>query len=299
MPANCKKSLKLNTGAEIPVIGLGTWKSEPGTVEKAVSYALQNGYTHIDTATNYGNEAEVGKGIKASGVLRPSIHVTTKLNNPDMGKGKVEKALRNSLVQLDTDYLDLWLMHWPAPTNEDMNADKSVDWLDTWHEMERLHKENPERLRAIGVSNFSEPYLERLLSNSKVVPAVNQIELHPGCPQQSVIDFCKKKGIAVFGYSPLGSDDSPLFENQVVKEISEKHNETPNTILISLQANRDNVGVIVKSANEERIADNLKIIELSKEEIDTLNDTTKIKPFRAVQPTMFGWGDLGFKKGVE
>ncbi|KAG7094829.1 hypothetical protein E1B28_005639 [Marasmius oreades] len=239
---NIKQRLKLNTGGEIPAIGLGTWKSEPGAVEKAVSFALENGYTHIDTATAYGNEAEVGKGIKQSGVLRPNVFVTTKLNNPDMGKGRPEKALQNSLLQLDLDYLDLWLMHWPAPMTEDQKADKSVDWLDTWHEMERLHKEQPNKIKAIGVSNFSQEFMERLLSNCSVVPAVNQIELHPGCSQQSLVDFCQKKGIVVFGYSPLGSDNAPLFKNPIVKELADKHKVSPNTILISLQVNRPNVG---------------------------------------------------------
>ncbi|KAJ8091854.1 hypothetical protein PM082_021090 [Marasmius tenuissimus] len=294
MPAN--PSLKLNTGAEMPTVGLGTWKSAPGEVEHAVEHALKIGYKSIDTATAYANEAEVAKGIKASGVPRESFFLTTKLNNPDMGRPA--EALEYSLKQLDTPYLDLWLMHWPAPMTKDDKADKSIDWLDTWHEMEKLYKAHPDKLKAIGVSNFSVEYLERLLANSEVVPAVNQIELHPSCPQQAVVDFCKSKGIAVTAYSPLGSDNSPLLKNSVVNKIAEKHNVGPGTILISLQANRPNVNVLPKSVKNSRVTDNLKVIDLAAEEIEELLNISKEATFRACHPKWTGWGNLGFTEAV-
>ncbi|ESK84068.1 aldo-keto reductase [Moniliophthora roreri MCA 2997] len=295
MPVN--PTTKLNTGAEMPTVGLGTWKSAPGEVEHAVEAALRNGYKHIDTATAYSNEAEVAQGIKASGVPRESFFLTTKLNNPDMGRPK--EALEYSLKQLDTPYLDLWLMHWPAPMTKDGKADPSIDWLDTWHEMEKLYKAHPDKLKAIGVSNFSVPYLERLLANSEIVPAVNQIELHPSCPQQEVVNFCTSKGIVVTAYSPLGSDNSPLLKNPVVNKIAEKYGVGPGTILISLQANRPNVNVLPKSVKKERIIANFKVIDLTDEEIKELNDISKTSSFRACHPRWTGFTDnLGFTEAV-
>jgi glycerol 2-dehydrogenase (NADP+) len=176
---------------------IGTWKSAPGAVEHAVEFALKNGYTHIDTAAAYENEKEVGDGIAASGVPRGSIFVTTKLDNPD--QKEAPEALESSLKKLGTDYLDLCaprlllaslmneltdnvgLMHWPAPMTKGTPAlaDKTHDWLDTWKSMEALYKAHPDKLKAIGVSNFSVEFLERLLAVAEVVPAVNQIEMHP------------------------------------------------------------------------------------------------------------------------
>ncbi|CAK5261889.1 unnamed protein product, partial [Mycena citricolor] len=212
MPASI--SVKLNTGAEMPTVGLGTWKSQPGQVEHAVEFALRNGYKSIDTAAAYKNETEVGKGIAASGVPRSSFFLTTKLDNPD--QAEAPEALESSLKNLGTDYLDLWLMHWPAPMTKGTPAlaDKSKDWLDAWKSMEKLYKAHPDKLKAIGVSNFSVKFMERLLEVAEVIPAVNQIELHPSCPQQDIVDFCLSKGIAVTAYSPLGSDNSPLLTNE-------------------------------------------------------------------------------------
>ncbi|TEB30023.1 Aldo/keto reductase [Coprinellus micaceus] len=286
------KSLKLNTGAEMPTVGFGTWKSQPGVVEGAVSQALKLGYKNVDTATAYGNEAEVGRGIRDSGVPRREIFLTTKLDNPD--QKHPEKALEYSLKQLGTPYLDLWLMHWPAPMFDGKTADKSIDWLDTWKEMVRLYKAYPEKLRAIGVSNFSVAFMKRLLENSDVVPAVNQIELHAACPQQDVIDFCKSKGIAVTAYSPLGSDNSPLLQNEAVKKIADKHNVHPANILISLQANRDNVNVLTKSVTPSRIEANFKVVDLSEDEVAELLAIDKTLHFRACHPSWTGWGSLGF-----
>ncbi|KJA25642.1 hypothetical protein HYPSUDRAFT_134729 [Hypholoma sublateritium FD-334 SS-4] len=289
-----QQTVKLNTGAEMPVLGLGTWKSAPGEVELAVEFALKNGYKHIDTATAYANEAEVGKGIKASGVPRESFFLTTKLANND--HTRVEAALAYSLKQLDTDYLDLWLMHWPAPMLEDYSgAAKSIDWLDTWKSMVKLHKAQPEKVRAIGVSNMVPEYLERLLANSEVIPATNQIESHPSCPQEDIIEFCRSKGIIVTAYSPLGSNNSPLLANPVVTTLAEKYKVEPSNILISLQANKPGVTVIPKSVTNTRIATNLKVVELTSEEIQQLQDIGKTSPFRVCDASWTGWGSIGFK----
>ncbi|THU93531.1 Aldo/keto reductase [Dendrothele bispora CBS 962.96] len=287
---------KLNTGAIMPTVGLGTWKSKPGEVEHAVEVALRHGYRHIDTATAYSNEAEVGKGIKASGVPREEFFLTTKLNNPDMGHPK--EALQYSLKQLDTPYLDLWLMHWPAPMTKEGGPDKSIDWLDTWHQMVSLYKAHPDKIKAIGVSNFCVPYLERLLASSDVVPAVNQIELHPSCPQQELVDFCKSKGIVVTAYSPLGSDGSPLLKNEVVNKIAEKYKVAPAIVLISLQANRPGINVLPKSVTKERVISNFNVIDLTDEEVKELNDISKTAMFRVCHPNWTGWGNLGFTEAV-
>jgi len=285
-------TVKLNTGAEMPTVGLGTWKSKPGAVEHAVEFALKNGYKHIDTAAAYENEKEVGLGIKASGVARESIFLTTKLNNPDQRNPAA--ALQSSLENLQTPYLDLWLMHWPAPMTKDGKADKEHDWLTTWKDMEKLFLENPDKLKAIGVSNFSIKFLERLLKEAKVVPAVNQIELHPSCPQQELVDYCVSKGIIVTAYSPLGSDNSPLLANTVVKKIADKYSVAPANVLISLQANRKGVTVLPKSVTNERILSNAKIVDLTEEDISELHAIDKTAHFRACYPYWTGWGSLGF-----
>ncbi|KAF8066023.1 NADP-dependent oxidoreductase domain-containing protein [Lyophyllum atratum] len=291
MPAS--KSVKLNTGAEMPTVGLGTWKSAPGAVEHAVEYTLKHGYKSIDTAAAYQNETEVGVGIKASGVPHGDFFLTTKLDNPD--HENAAEALKKSLKNLGTDYLDLWLMHWPAPMTAGSKAPvKTVDWLDTWKSMEKLFKAHPEKLRAIGVSNFSVEFLNRLLASAEVVPAVNQIELHPSCPQQDVVDLCNAKGIVVTTYSPLGSDNSPLLKNEVVKDIAAKYNVEPANVLISLQANRPGVTVLPKSVTNSRIASNFKVIDLTSEEVEKLNKIDKTHHFRACHPSWTGFGSLGF-----
>ncbi|KAF9484998.1 Aldo/keto reductase [Pholiota conissans] len=291
MPAST--TVKLNTGAEMPTLGLGTWKSSPGVVEHAVEFALKNGYKHIDTATAYSNENEVGDGIKDSGVPRESFFLTTKLANND--HTKVEDAFERSLKDLKTDYLDLWLMHWPAPMKADYSgADRSLDWLDTWHKMEKIYKENPNKVKAIGVSNFCVEYLERLIANSEVVPAVNQIELHPCCTQQEIVDFCRSKGIVLTAYSPLGSNDSPLLTNPLVTKLAEKYSVQPANILISLQANKSGVTVLSKSVSNSRIAANAKIIDLADEEVQELEALDKTSHFRVCTPKWTGWGALGF-----
>ncbi|KAF9445808.1 Aldo/keto reductase [Macrolepiota fuliginosa MF-IS2] len=297
MPASL--TVKLNTGVEMPTLGLGTWKSKPGAVEVAVAHALTHGYKHIDTATDYQNETEVGQGIKSSGVPRSEVFLTTKIQNCD--HNDVEGALNKSLKSLGTDYLDLWLLHWPAPMNADCTgADRSLDWLDTWKKMVELHKANPRKLRAVGVSNLSLKFLTRLLENSDTVPAVNQIELHPSCPQEELVNFCRSKGIVVTAYSPLGSDNSPLLTNPIVIRLAEKYKVQPANILISLQANRPGVSVLPKSVTPARIESNYSgVIGLTAEEIAELQAIDKDHHFRACHPSWTGWGSLGFPDCLE
>ncbi|KAG5220505.1 NADP-dependent oxidoreductase domain-containing protein [Salix suchowensis] len=253
------KSVKLNTGAEMPTVGLGTWKSQPGAVEHAVEFALKNGYQHIDTAAAYDNEKEVGQGIKASGVPRESIFLTTKLDNFD--QATAEKALEDSLNNLGTTYLDLYL--------SSINTSQ-LDWLDTWKSMEKIYRAHPEKLKAIGTSDpccILEGY---------------RLTFPRSCPQQELVDFCTKKGIVLTAYSPLGSDGSPLLKNETVLEIATKYNVTPANVLVSLQANRPNV-----TANKT-------IIDLTEEDIAKLQAIDNTHHFRACHPDWTGWGSLGF-----
>ncbi|KAF9041446.1 Aldo/keto reductase [Panaeolus papilionaceus] len=293
MPAS--KSVKLNTGASMPTLGLGTWQSGPGEVARAVTVALQAGYRHIDTATAYENEAEVGQGIIDSGVPREEIFLTTKLNNND--HQKVEEALFYSLKQLKTSYIDLWLMHWPAPMTQKLDGpERQLDWLDTWKAMEKVYKAHPDKVKAIGVSNFSINFLNRLLQNSEVTPAANQIELHPFCTQADLVALCRSKGIVVTAYSPLGSTKATVREDPVVKKIAEKHGVSAANVLLSFHANQEGVSVLGKSVTPERIITNFKFIDLSDEEVRELkaldNDQNH---FRVCHPNWTGWGSLGFE----
>jgi len=287
-----KQVVELNTGAEMPVLGFGTWQSSPDDVTNAVKIALEAGYRHIDTATGYGNEKEVGEGIKQSGVPREEIFLTTKLNTPDMKDP--EAALEYSLKQLDTPYLDLWLLHWPAPMTKEWKPDKEITWQEVYKKVERIYKENPDKIKAIGVSNWSKRYLEELLEDATVIPVVNQIELHPSCPQTELVEFSLSKDIAVTAYSPLGSAGSPLPENEVVKKIAEKKGVSPYAVLLSIWANKEQVSVISKSVTPERIRANKKLIELSVEEIEELLAIDKTAHFRCCAPNWTGYGSLGF-----
>jgi len=284
----------LNTGAKMPVLGLGTWKSPPGKVEHAVEYALKHaGYRHIDTAAGYSNEKEVGEAIKASGVPREEIFLTTKLMNTDQG-GDEEKALFDSLKKLDTPYIDLWLMHWPCPAKKNGKPNLDHDWLTTWKTMEALYAKHPDKLKAIGISNFSVDYLNRLLPEVKVVPAVNQIEMHPSLPQFDIQKLCKEKGIVLTAYCPLGSDDSPLLTNEVVVKIAEKYKVHPANILISVWANTENTTVIPKSVTPHRIENNAKLVSLTDEEVSELLKIHETNLFRVCKPEWAGYGHIGF-----
>lgn len=304
MPEFIKETpgFKLNTGASIPSVGLGTWRSGQGEVAEAVKHALQNGYRHLDCAWAYGNEKEVGEGIKASGVPRSEIFITGKLWCTR--HQNVEKGLDETLADLGTDYVDLFLIHWPVclndkgndpkfPTLPDGSRDIDFNWnveKDTWKGMEAVYKKG--KAKAIGVSNFSIPKLKKLLETAEVVPAANQVELHPYLPQDDIVDFCKSKGILMEAYSPLGSNDSPILKDEEVLKIASKHGVESGTILISYQVAR-NVVVLPKSVTPARIEKNLKLVALDKEDMDTLNGLQKTKGKRFLTPAWKGV-KLGF-----
>jgi len=218
--------------------------------------------------------------------------LTTKLANTDHRDPAA--ALEKSLANLDTPYLDLWLMHWPTPMTSSGKPDREVSWLTTWQKMEKIYKENPDKVKAIGVSNFSVKYLEELLQSATVVPAVNQIESHPSLKQEDIVSLSVSKGISVTAYSPLGSDNAPLAENPAVVSVAKEHGVSPTTVLISFHANRPGVTVIPKSVTPERIVANMKIIDLTPEDIQKLNDVEKTNFSRVCKPYWTGYGGIGF-----
>ncbi|KAJ5825117.1 Aldo/keto reductase subgroup [Penicillium robsamsonii] len=281
--AACDTRFKLNTGAEIPALGLGTWQSQPGEVARAVFHAIKVGYRHIDAALCYGNENEVGQGIKeaidAGIVKREDLFVTTKLWCSY--HSRVEEGLEQSLKDLGLEYVDLYLMHWPLAMNPKGNhnlfpklADGSRDivhshsHVTTWKSMEKLVGTG--KVKAIGVSNYSVKFLEELLPQATIVPAANQIENHPLLPQQEIVDFCNKAGIHITAYSPLGSTGSPLFTAEPIVAVAEKRGVTPATVLLSWHIARGS-SVLAKSVTPARIeANRADLIHLDAEDMATL-----------------------------
>ncbi|KAG8626495.1 hypothetical protein KVT40_005440 [Elsinoe batatas] len=275
-----KQTFTLNTGAKMPAVGLGTWQSSPGDVRKAVKAALDAGYRHIDTALAYGNEKEVGDGIKDSGVPREQIWITTKLDNP--WHKRVEEGIESSLKSLGVDYVDLYLMHWPSSTdpNDLKKHHEGWNFVDTWRELQKLPASG--RVKNIGVSNFGIKNLEILLNDSscKITPAVNQIELHPNNPSPKLLDYCKNKGIHCTAYSCLGSTNSPLAKDQTLAKIAENKGKSTAQVLLMWGLQRG-TSVIPKSVTASRIEDNFKLDgwELTQDEIkqlDSLPDRFKV-----------------------
>ncbi|KJA17611.1 hypothetical protein HYPSUDRAFT_170377 [Hypholoma sublateritium FD-334 SS-4] len=271
---------KLDHGAEIPAIGLGTWQSKAGEVEAAVAYAIKEaGYRAIDCAWAYGNEKEVGEGIRASGVPRSDIFITSKLWGT--WHSRVEECLDQTLANLGTDYLDLYLVHWPVPLNPKGNhpvfptlssgkRDVDHDWLlkDTWKQMEAVLKKG--KVKSIGVSNFSESKLNEILPTAEIIPAVNQLEIHIYNPQHKLVAFNKSKGIVTQAYSPLGSTNSPLLADEIAVEIAKKHSLQPADVLLGYLIAKGIV-VLPKSVTPARIASNFTGALAGAEKLDTLD----------------------------
>ncbi|KFJ08393.1 putative glyoxal reductase [Bifidobacterium tsurumiense] len=259
-------NITLNNGVQIPQLGLGVFQTPSGEVTvEAVREALKTGYRHIDTAMIYHNEESVGEGIRQSGVAREEIFVTTKLWNDDVRAGRAKEAFEESLKRLGLDYVDLYLIHWPAD-----------GWEKAWEQLQELAKEK--RVRAIGVSNFQQHHLERLLSMSDVVPAADQIESSPQFANQELIDFAHSKGIAIEAWSPLGGTGGNLLSDPRLAPIAEHHGKSAAQVVIRWHLQR---GVIVlpKSTHAERIRQNFDVADftLDDQEMAAINaiDTGK------------------------
>ncbi len=240
--------LTLSTGARIPQVGLGVWQSARGDTVSAVSAALRLGYGHVDTARIYGNEAEVGQAVRESGVPRGDVFVTTKLWNTDQGYDTALRAFDSSLEKLGLEYVDLYLVHWPVAGKR----------LDSWRALEHIFESK--RARAIGVSNFLVPHLQELLAHAKVVPAVNQIEVHPFLQQRDTRAFCAQHGMVVEAYSPLTHGDR--LNDATITEVAKRVKRSNAQVLLRWGIQHGMV-VLPKSVKEARIAENLAVFDFT------------------------------------
>lgn len=248
--------IQFSDGITIPQVGLGVWRASQEDAQNAVCHALKSGYRHIDTASIYKNEEGVGAGIKASGVPREEIFVTTKVWNDDQGFEEAKVSIDTSLARLELDYVDLLLIHWPTPEKD--------RYVDTWRALIEIQKEG--KARAIGVSNFYPEHLERLIDETGVAPVINQVELHPYFQQAELRQAHKKHNIITQAWSPLGQGE--VLNDEVIGAIADKHGKTAAQVIIRWHMQLGNV-VIPKSVTPSRIESNLDVFdfELSAEEM--------------------------------
>mgnify|MGYP001861299490 CR=1 FL=1 len=259
---------ELNNGLEIPSIAFGTWKfpDNDGT-SQIISNAIECGYRYIDTAKSYGNESSVGKGIKNANIKREDIIIGGKLWNDDRGYDNIIKACYKTIETLACDYLDIYLVHWPASKAVHENWQEINE--ETWKAMEYLY--NSGIVKAIGVCNFKVNQLEALLKNAKIKPMINQIECHPGFMQEDIIEFCKQQKILVEAWSPLGS--GKLLKKEQLREIASKYNKDVAQTCIKWCL-QNGVLPLPKTSNMERMKSNLNVFdfEISKDDMDYLNN---------------------------
>jgi 2,5-diketo-D-gluconate reductase A len=247
-------STKLNDTNAIPQLGFGVFQIDPSETAEAVEQALEIGYRHIDTAEMYGNEREVSEGIRASGLGRDEVFVTSKLNNGYHRPDDARRAFDRTLAELGFDHVDLFLIHWPLPTLYD------GDFVSTWKTLEEFKADG--RARSIGVSNFEIDHLERLAAEADVVPAVNQIELHPYLLNEEVRSYDESHGIATEAWSPLKQGE--VLHDPVIAEIAEKVERTPAQVVLRWQIQRGNI-IFPKSVTPERIRENFELFDFELE----------------------------------
>ena len=261
-----KSQAKLNNGVEIPRLGIGVYQSPPGrTTQHAIKYALSIGYRHIDTASLYGNEADVGLALRESGLRRDEVFITTKVWNTDQGYDSTLRACEGSLRRLGLTYVDLYLIHWPVPKMSD----------ETWRAMVQLSRES--KAKAIGVSNYDIQDLKELLGNFDITTAVNQVEFHPFLYQQDLLQFCEKNRIQLEAYSPLTRGER-LSHPKLLK-LAKKYGKTSAQVLIRWSLQHGLI-VIPKSVHEERIRQNSEVFDFQLELedmklLDSLNENLR------------------------
>ncbi|MEL7989263.1 MULTISPECIES: aldo/keto reductase [Streptomyces] len=261
----------LNNGVQMPQLGFGVWQVPDDEAFTAVGAALDAGYRSIDTAAAYGNEEGTGKAIARSGIPREELFVTTKLWNSDHGYDAALRAFDSSLEKLGLDHVDLYLIHWPLPAKDTA--------VDTYKALEKIYSEG--RARAIGVSNFLPEHLERLIDATSVIPAVNQIELHPHLQQRAAREYHDEQGITTEAWSPLGQGKG-LLEVPAVVAIARKHNVTPAQVVLRWHVQLGNVA-IPKSVTPSRIVENIDVFSFELDEEDmaairALNEDRRLGP---------------------
>ena len=271
--------ITLNNRQKIPQLGFGVFQVKPRDTAAAVSTALQAGYRHIDTAEMYGNENEVGEAIRRSGLDRDDLFVTSKLSNDAHRPGDARRAFDESLKALGFDYLDLFLIHWPLPTRY------GGDYVSTWKALEECYRDG--RARSIGVSNFQARHLQRLLGESEIIPAVNQIEVNPYLTQDELRGFCAEHQIAVEGWSPLAQGQ--VLDDPTITVIARSVAATPAQVVLRWHLQRGDI-VFPKSVTPDRIRENIDIFdfELSAAEVEAisaLNRNERTGP----DPDTFDW----------
>lgn len=266
--------LTFNDGNTIPQLGYGVWQVEDDVAEKVVVQAFEAGFRHIDTAKIYGNEAGVGRAIERSGLAPEDIFITTKLWNADQGYESTLAAFEASMERLGLATLDLYLIHWQQP--------KQDKYVDTWKALVELQKRG--RVKSIGVSNFTTEGLQRIIDETGVVPAINQVELHPFFNQAELREFNASKGILTQAWSPLGQGGE-LLEHPAIGEIAAKHNATPAQVVIAWHLAIGNV-VIPKSVTESRIRENFAALDVTLDEAD-------IEAINGLDRTAEGAGRIG------
>lgn len=241
--------IRLNNGIEMPQLGFGVFQVPPDEVIEPVATALEAGYRLIDTAAAYQNEEGVGKAIADSGIPRDQLFITTKLWNSDHGADRAHDAFNRSLDLLGLDSVDLYLIHWPMPSKD--------LYVETWGILEKIYAEG--RARAIGVSNFTERHLNRLLQETDIVPSVNQVELHPRFPQEELRAFHDQHGIVTEAWSPIGQGQG-LLDDPVIVDVANRIGRTPAQVVLRWHIQRGNVA-IPKSVTPERIRSNLQVFD--------------------------------------
>ncbi|MFY1684927.1 aldo/keto reductase [Micromonospora sp. WMMD730] len=254
--ANTVPDISLNDGNTIPQLGFGVYQIEPKDTAEAVGRALEIGYRHIDTAEMYGNEAEVGEAVRASGLDRGEVFVTSKLNNGFHRPQDARRAFESTLSALKMDYVDLFLIHWPLPTRYD------GDFVSTWKALEEFQRDG--RARSIGVSNFQVPHLERLAAEADVVPAVNQIEVHPYLTNEQVRAYGGEHNILTEAWSPIAQ--GRVLDDPTIVDVAEQLGRTPAQVVLRWHVQRGDI-VFPKSTTPKRIEENFRIFDF------TLDDT--------------------------
>ncbi|MBO2457199.1 aldo/keto reductase [Actinomadura violacea] len=257
--------VRLNDGAMMPQLGFGVFQVSDEEAEHAVEVALRDGYRSVDTASAYGNEEGTGRALRASGLPREELFITTKLWNSDQGYDQTLRAFDASMRRLGLDYLDLYLIHWPMPGHD--------TYMDTWRAFEKLKEDG--RIRSIGVSNFTVDALRRVMDESGTVPAVNQIELHPYFQQDGLRAFHQENGIHTEAWAPLGQGQG-LLDDPALARIAQAHGRTPAQVVLRWHVQVGNV-VIPKSVTPRRIAENIDVFgfDLAPEEMQAIGELDK------------------------